>query len=62
METAGRLTTSGKGPNGRELVMASKIRRLRDFFAKFDLGAFLAVLFGPQMELKPIPVKARRRR
>ena len=44
--------------------MASKNRRLGDFFAKFDafLGAFVAVLFGTHMELKPIPVKARRRR
>ena len=41
--------------------MASKNWRLRDFFADI-FGTFLAALCGTQMELKPIPVKVRRRR
>jgi hypothetical protein len=42
--------------------MANKDRRARDLFPEFDfLSAFLAFFFGPQMELKPIPVKVRRR-
>jgi len=53
----------GKSPAGRELVMASKIRRLRRLFPDIDfLSAFMAFLFGPRMELKPIPVRIRRRR
>jgi|SoiMethySBSTD1v2_1073268.scaffolds.fasta_scaffold00117_19 hypothetical protein len=49
-------------PKGREFVMANKDRRARDLFPEFDfLSAFLAVFFGTQMELKPIPVKVRRR-
>jgi len=43
--------------------MASKIRRLRGLFPGFDfLSAFMAFLFGPRMEPKPIPVSLRRRR
>jgi hypothetical protein len=42
--------------------MASKNRRGRRLFQGFDfLSAFMAFLFGPRMELKPIPVKVRRR-
>ena len=52
-----------ESPAGRELVMASKIRRERRLFPDFDfLSAFMAFLFGPRMELKPIPVRIRRRR
>jgi len=52
-----------KGPTGRELVMASKSRRWRRLFPDFDfLSAFMAFLVGPRMELKPIPVRVRRRR
>jgi hypothetical protein len=61
MDTARRLGNGGKGPKGRELVMASKNRRLSDLFADV-FSAFAALLFGTQMELKPIPVKVRRRR
>ena len=43
--------------------MASKIRRGRRLFLDFDfLSAFMAFLLGPRMELKPIPVRARRPR
>jgi hypothetical protein len=42
--------------------MASKNRRFRDLFAVFDFFSALKAFFGTQMELKPIPVKARRRR
>ena len=43
--------------------MASKIRRGRRLFPDFDfLSAFMAFLFGPRMELKPIQVRARRLR
>jgi hypothetical protein len=56
---------AANGPEqGQELAMASKNRRLGAFFAKVDafLGALLAALIGTQMELKPIPVRSRRRR
>jgi len=54
---------AAKSPAGRELVMASKNQRGRRLFPGFDfLSAFMAFLFGPQMELKPIPVRVRRRR
>ncbi|WP_119303042.1 hypothetical protein [Dongia deserti] len=52
----------GKALNGRELVMASKHRRLRDFFEFDFFSAFLAFLSGTQMEPKPIPAKVRRHR
>jgi len=53
----------GKSPAGQELAMASKNRRGRRLFQGFDfLSAFMAFLFGTQVELKPIPVKVRRRR
>ena len=43
--------------------MASNIRRKRRLFPDFDfLSAFMAFLFGPRMELKPIPVRAKRSR
>jgi hypothetical protein len=43
--------------------MANNGRRVRDLLPDFNLiSAFLAFFFGTQMELKPIPVKARRRR
>jgi hypothetical protein len=43
--------------------MANKDRRARDLLPDFDFfSAFLAFFFGIRMELKPIPVKARRRR
>jgi hypothetical protein len=52
-----------KAPVGEECAMASKIRRKRRLFPDFDsLSAFMAFLFGPRMELKPIPVRVRRRR
>jgi hypothetical protein len=52
-----------KGPAGRELAMASKNRRVRRLFPDLDfLSAFMAFLFGTQVELKPIPVRVRRRR
>lgn len=48
-------------PAGQELAMASKFRRR--LFPDFDfLSAFMAFLFGTRMELKPIPVRIRRRR
>ena len=48
-------------PTGQELVMASKY--WRGLFRDFDfLSAFMAFLFGPRMELKPIPVRVRRPR
>ena len=50
-----------ESPAGRELVMASKIRRERRLFLDFDfLSVFMAFLFGPRMELKPIPVRIKR--
>jgi len=53
----------GKSPAGQELAMASKNRRGRRLFPNFDfLSAFMAFLFGPRMELKPIPVRTRRQR
>ena len=43
--------------------MANKDRHLRDLLPEFDfLSAFLALFLGSRMELKPIPVKVRRRR
>lgn len=40
--------------------MASKYRGL---FRSFDfLSPFMEFLFGPRMELKPIPIRTRRRR
>jgi len=62
MEAAARW--GGKSPGGQELAMASKIiRRGRRLFQGFDfLSAFMAFLFGPRMELKPIPVRVRRSR
>ncbi|MEZ5832655.1 MAG: hypothetical protein R3D05_15890 [Dongiaceae bacterium] len=43
--------------------MAGNYRRHRGLFAELDFfSAFLAFFFGIRMELKPIPVKARRRR
>jgi hypothetical protein len=46
---------------GGSLVMASKYRR--GLFRGFDfLSAFMAFLLEPRMELKPIPVRARRPR
>jgi hypothetical protein len=47
-------TTAAESPIGREFAMA---RRLLDF-----LSAVAAFLLGARMELKPIPVKVRRRR
>ena len=53
----------GKRPAGQELAMAIKNRRGRRLFQGFDfLSAFMAFLFGPWMELKPIPVRVRRPR
>ena len=53
----------GNSPAGQELAMASKNRRGRRLFPDFDfLSAFMAFLFGPQMELKPIPVRVKRPR
>jgi hypothetical protein len=50
----------GKAPTGQELAMASKYRGL---FRRFDfLSAFMEFLFAPRMELKPIPIRTRRRR
>ena len=55
--------TAAMARNGQEFVMASKYRRLRSSLAEFDLfSALMAFFFGTQMELKPIPVKVRRRR
>ena len=52
-----------KSPAGRELAMANKNRRGRRLFQSFDfLSAFMAFLFGSGMELKPIPVRMKRRR
>ena len=52
-----------QGPVGQELAMASKYWRGRRRFPDFDfLNAFIAFLFGTRMELKPIPVRIRRRR
>jgi hypothetical protein len=52
-----------KALRGRELVMASTFRRLRRLFPDFDfLSAFMAFLFQPRMEPKPIPVRVRRTR
>jgi hypothetical protein len=49
-------------PKGQEFVMVNKDRRARDLFPEFDfLGAFFALFFGSRLELKPIPIKARRR-
>ena len=46
---------------GRSLVMASRYQR--GLFRDFDfLSAFMAFLFGSRMELKPIPVRIRKRR
>jgi len=51
----------GQSPAGQELVMASKYRR--GLFRDFDfLSAFMVFLFGPRMELKPIPVRVKRPR
>ena len=50
---------AAESPIGREFAMA---RRLRGFFEKLDFSAVLAFNLGKQMELNPIPVKARRRR
>jgi hypothetical protein len=64
-EHGDRPGKAASGPEpGQELAMASKNRRLGDFFAKFDafFGALVAALLGTQMELKPIPVRSRRRR
>jgi hypothetical protein len=37
--------------------------RYRGLFRRFDfLSAFMEFLFAPRMELKPIPVRTRRRR
>jgi hypothetical protein len=53
----------GKSPAGQELMMAGKNRRGRRLFQGFDfLSAFMAFLFGPRMELKPIPVRVKRPR
>ena len=53
----------GNSPKGQELAMASENRRRRRLFRDFDfLSAFMAFLFGPGMELKPIPVRVKRRR
>jgi hypothetical protein len=53
----------GKSPAGQELMMANKSRRGRRLFPGFDfLSAFMAFLFGPHMELKPIPVRVKRLR
>jgi hypothetical protein len=53
---------AGLAPKGQELAMASKNRRGRRLFRNFDfLSAFMASLFGPRMEPKPIPVRAKRR-
>jgi hypothetical protein len=61
MEVGGRK--DGKRPlAGREFAMAGKNRRACGLFADFDfLSAFMAFFFGTRMELKPIPVKVRRR-
>jgi len=49
-------------PKGQEFVMANKYWRARDLLPDFDfLSAFLALFFGNRLELKPIPVKVRRR-
>jgi hypothetical protein len=57
-KAAGRAATASKG---QELAMASRDRRW--LFRDFDfLSAFMAFLFGPRMELTPIPVRARRQR
>ena len=54
---------AASAPRGQELAMASKNRRGRRLFQGFDfLSAFMAFLFGPRMELKPIPVRIKRRR
>ena len=51
------------GESGQEFVMAGKDRHGRDLFPEFDFfSAFLALFFGSRLELKPIPVKTRRRR
>lgn len=51
-----------KSPAGQELAMANENRRGRRLFQSFDfLSAFMAFLFGPRMELKPIPVRIKRR-
>jgi hypothetical protein len=48
-------------PAGQELAMASRYKR--GLFRDFDfISAFMAFLLGPRMEVKPIPVKVRRRR
>jgi hypothetical protein len=53
-------TTAAGSPIGQEFAMA---RRLRGVFEKLDFfSAFAALLFEARMELKPIPVKVRRRR
>jgi hypothetical protein len=58
-----RNMRAAKSPTGRELAMASKIRRKPRLFPDFDfLSAFMAFLFGSRMELKPIPVRVKRSR
>ena len=53
---------AGLAPTGQELAMASKTRRGRRLFLDFDfLSTLMAFLFGPRMELKPIPVRVKRR-
>ena len=43
--------------------MASNNRHTRRLFPNFDfLSAFMAFLFGPRLEPKPIPVRAKRSR
>ena len=52
-----------KAPVGQELVMVRKIWRMRRLLPDFDfLSALMAFLFGPRMELKPIPIRVRKRR
>ena len=63
MERQVSSARDGKGPYGQEFAMADGNRRLRRWFAEFDIfSAFMALLCRAHMEPKPIPVKARRRR
>jgi hypothetical protein len=56
-EAAARWGGAAIALRGRSLAMASRLFRGFDF-----LSAFMAFLFGPRMELKPIPVRVRRPR
>ena len=48
-------------PEGQEFAMAGINRRFREFLENF-LGAITMFLSGTQVEPRPVPVKARRRR